>query len=66
MMKYLTNEKKVTQEFKKCNIEQIPQSQNMHANALSKLASAYPSQIDRTVYFEMKEKLSIAKGTEIM
>lgn len=43
IMKYLTKVKKVMQEFKKCSIEQIPQSENSHVNTLSKLALACPS-----------------------
>lgn len=54
------------QEFKKYNIEQIPKSKNSHANALSKLASTYLSQVDRTIYFEINETSNITEGEEVI
>lgn len=65
-MKYLVKAQKVIQEFNKCNIEQIPRNENSNANALSRLAVTYLSQMDRTIYFEMKEVLSIAEVEEVM
>lgn len=61
MVKYLGKVKQMKELFKSFKIKQVLRTQNVQTDALSKLASATPSQIERIVHLENRLIPSIVK-----
>lgn len=66
MVKYLVMAKQLIEKFQKFSIRQISMNKNAQEDALSKLSSACLSQIDRIIYFEIKEASSVIDGEMVM
>ena len=61
MQKYLRLTKHLTQEFDKVEFVQIPRSQNMGADEVSKLASSEEGEISMSLAMEVQKHPSIEK-----
>ncbi|KAL2236614.1 UNVERIFIED_CONTAM: Retrovirus-related Pol polyprotein from transposon [Sesamum indicum] len=64
MADYLKKAKEGMQKFSKCNVQQIPKSENERADALSKLGATLAGIKDRKITVMVKERSAISEGIE--
>ncbi|KAL2246210.1 UNVERIFIED_CONTAM: Retrovirus-related Pol polyprotein from transposon [Sesamum indicum] len=64
MADYLKKAKEGMQKFSKCNVQQIPRSENERADALSKLGATLAGIKDKKITVMVKERSAIAEGIE--
>ncbi|XP_021756199.1 uncharacterized protein LOC110721370 [Chenopodium quinoa] len=66
MISYLAKIKNVMAKLRTFEVELIPRGQNAQADALSKLASSSLTELDRSVYVEVRRNRSIDQEAEVL
>lgn len=62
MERYLRKAKELPSQFKDYIVHKVPRSENLNADALARLASAYETEVPRSVPVEMLSEPSIERA----
>ena len=66
MIEYLKKVKEIKAQFRTCQVQQIPRSENARADILAKLATSQTTDLSGTVHLEILENYSIDKNDEVL